>query len=410
METIVHPETASSRADPVRSRSDRIPEIELLRGFAILGVIAIHTMVGNTAGFSGLRSVTPLMALTVLIDRVAHFAVPLFILLSGAVLAARYHADFGRVAFYRRRALSIVPQYLVFSAIYIGRDALLAGRLDLSAAISGLFTASSAYHMWFVGLILQLYALYPWTIRAYAALLRAPEPSRETVTPSPLRSYGRIVLVLGGAFLAQAFWNVAAIFIEDIAPWPAVEAVLRTVFLGYLFYFVLGIHLGRDWGARVETLARLSGKGLAFGCGVLSLLLGALWLLSLGRYHRFAGIYIYPLYFLVPSLFEPMLYLGTILLLLKLAREMVLRPGCLTRVLASLGRRSFGIYLLHVLVRDALAEGLQVVGIRGDQWLFYPIVFSGTILITFIAIYALGRLPWSDFIIGAARPRSVRRA
>lgn len=406
----MHLQAASSQTAPARSRSDRIPEIELLRGFAILGVIAIHAMVGNTAGFSGLRSVTSLMALTVLIDRVAHFAVPLFILLSGAVLAVRYYGDFDRVAFYRRRALSIVPQYLVFSAIYIGRDALSARRLDLSAAILGLFTASSAYHMWFIGLILQLYALYPWIIRAYTALSRAPEPLREIVTPSPFRQYGRIALLLGGAFVAQAFWNVAAIFIEDIAPWPTIGAVLRTVFLGYLLYFILGIYLGRDWGARVETFARLSSKGLALGCCALSLLLGALWLFSLGRYHRFAGIYIYPLYFLVPSLFEPMLYLGVILLLLRLARKMALRSGCLARALASLGRRSFGIYLLHVLVRDTLVEKLQVVGIRSDQWLFYPIVFSSTTLMAFIAVYALGHLPLSEFIIGAARPAEHGRA
>jgi peptidoglycan/LPS O-acetylase OafA/YrhL len=61
-------------------------EIEYMRGFAALAVIAVHISMNYTQ----IPTVNLLALLNVFIYIAAHFAVPVFIFISGWVLAARY--------------------------------------------------------------------------------------------------------------------------------------------------------------------------------------------------------------------------------------------------------------------------------------------------------------------------------
>ena len=86
-------------------------EIEMLRAFAIFGVVGIHTL-----------NITLWNYNKALFDVVAYYlnyAVSLFVLISGLVLGLKYRYDFPVISFYKKRALSIIPQYLVFSSAYI---------------------------------------------------------------------------------------------------------------------------------------------------------------------------------------------------------------------------------------------------------------------------------------------------
>ena len=117
------PVTEREEVGPVHASIDPAEQprhvMELLRGLAILGVIAVHT----SAHFPQAGGLSPVVLTGMAIDAVSHYAVPLFILLSGMALAMRYaggltRGDLG--PFCRRRLLRIIPPYVIFSLVYLG--------------------------------------------------------------------------------------------------------------------------------------------------------------------------------------------------------------------------------------------------------------------------------------------------
>ena len=73
-------------------------EINILRAFAILAVISIHV----SAYFTHMGTINGLAALYMSIDVLSHFAVPLFIAISGFVLYNKYFDDIDIKRFYKK--------------------------------------------------------------------------------------------------------------------------------------------------------------------------------------------------------------------------------------------------------------------------------------------------------------------
>ncbi|MDD4620297.1 MAG: acyltransferase [Methanosarcina sp.] len=96
-------------------QTKRIEEIDYLRGFAILAVVAIHT----SANFTKIQNVNLLLTINVIIDVFSHFAVPLFIFISGFVLSIKYKGQFSQKIFLQKRAKSILLPYIIFSTLYL---------------------------------------------------------------------------------------------------------------------------------------------------------------------------------------------------------------------------------------------------------------------------------------------------
>jgi len=73
-------------------------EINILRALAILAVISIHV----SANFTKMDTINGLAALYMSIDVLSHFAVPLFIAISGFVLYNKYFDDIDIKRFYKK--------------------------------------------------------------------------------------------------------------------------------------------------------------------------------------------------------------------------------------------------------------------------------------------------------------------
>ena len=123
-----------------------IKEIDYLRGFAILGVLIIHT----SANFTKIGLVNNLVIFNVLIDVFAQYAVPLLIFISGFVMPIKYYDMISVKLFYQKRIKSIIPQYLIFSMLYIIFFSILFNPPTFFTLIFEFLTANSSYHMWFL--------------------------------------------------------------------------------------------------------------------------------------------------------------------------------------------------------------------------------------------------------------------
>jgi len=55
----------------------------------------------------------------VIVSAFVHFAIPVFVFISGFVLNEKYEDTFSTAGFYKRRFVSIVLPYLIFSAFCI---------------------------------------------------------------------------------------------------------------------------------------------------------------------------------------------------------------------------------------------------------------------------------------------------
>ena len=257
----------------------RIVAYDALRLFAILTVVAIHTLMPY-------RDVLPSSAPIRVFDDLLHYAVPLFVFISGVLVWARpwksgpgaYHQ------FLRRRFVIIGLPYLawaaLYAALYVGRAASPASALR---QVPGLVASGHIwYHLYFIPMLLTFYLLTPI---AAAALRRSPElalagayflrivcgppVAHLLANAHPLAGQYAIHVMSHLPHMALGAWFALRL---DQFPtwfrraWPAM-LVLGTAVLGYLSVFGLP-----SWPLELQRLLFPTGMALT----VLGLALGAI--------------------------------------------------------------------------------------------------------------------------------------
>jgi surface polysaccharide O-acyltransferase-like enzyme len=342
-----------------------VQELDYLRGFAILAVIVIHTV----ANFTNFNAPGKLAVANMFINLYAHFAVPLFIFISGFVLTFKYKQKYDIKQFYKLRALTVIPQYLFFSIIYLlyfNR-----GNLPpLSDVLDRLLTARAAYHMWFFVLIIQLYILYPVLAKLYFHF----------------EKINRTGMLLAASWLLQIGFNV--FYMHS-------GTALTNFFITHIFYFTLGMYVCRNYktiSQRVETI-RLQ---ILFPASLLlTAAETAVWLLEASRHSRFV------LSLLVAGgvITETILFTLVFTLLYKISFHMSKRKDVFSLLLKEFGRNSYGIFLMHVLFLEETAGFLWKVSIYCDRWVFFPILFCCTAIFSFLSANLLGRVPYIRYLI-----------
>lgn len=136
--------------------------VPLLKGLAIAGVVLTHVL----SSLPGVIFTTSSWSwLFIGLDQTLRFCVPLFLGLSGYALARKYHYNaFQLSEFLRRRLWKLLPLYLVWSAILM----LVLSTVPQWRTMGDhlpiwwmLIVGGADYHLYFIPMIFQLYALFP---------------------------------------------------------------------------------------------------------------------------------------------------------------------------------------------------------------------------------------------------------
>jgi probable poly-beta-1,6-N-acetyl-D-glucosamine export protein len=132
-----------------------LDELVYMRAFAILAVLTIHVTM-----YSNMRKIdSPLYFVNYFINDFAHFAVPIFIIVSGISLTISYAQELRFKEYFIKRITTLIPAYLFITFVYLflfTRETLTAGEY-----FNRLLHGSGTTHLYFVPLIIKLYLVFP---------------------------------------------------------------------------------------------------------------------------------------------------------------------------------------------------------------------------------------------------------
>lgn len=355
--------TTATRPSIVSTRSI---SLDVLRIGAILGVIAIHVFAGIVSNPAIRGSGTWWVA--AIIDIGSIWVVPVFVMVSGALLLSpRAHAD-GPAAFYVKRLLRLGPAFVVWQIFYIVVVRILISHEQLTVVQTiGLVVDGKAYtQLYFLWLIAGLYLIAP----VLAAFLGGGGQRRALVFAGSVLLFSVAVVGLSG--LSTLFGDPHPIVLNALTQW-----------LPYVGFFLAG------WALRTVVLSR--GWTVAAALVTAALLAEAIWqygtvsrpswlqaVSPVGYYGAVVAAAALGVFVVVQSVFSRVVQL----------RE---RPA---RMLAELSDAAFGVFLVHfffLTLAATLFPALEAA--RTDSLPVAIALWAGVAALSFAVSLAAHRVP-----------------
>lgn len=370
---------SAERPVGVATTARYLPELESLRGWAILLVVAYHLdgfMLGLARHGIMLGTSSPLLAYV----RAGNTGVDLFFALSGFLLslpffaAARSGRQIDLRRFAARRALRILPLYYA-AVLTTGAGFVLAGANPLRILPYFLFLNALPH----VAIPMMPYSLTWWSL--------ATEAQFYVLLPLLAPSLKRRWL---GALLLGSFAAAYGAFLAGVLRTPATIQAFGTSVLGRGPLFLAG--MAAAWifvhhGPRLRD--RLHRAAWARNGGADAILLAVL--LALGLLLQW-GLNTGPLRVQMPPLhvwhvLEGILWASVLLLLI--VAPLRSKPLLANRVLERLGLLSYSLYLLHVPILITGLRRLRMAGWIETGWTVRGALAATVLLLASVAASAL---------------------
>jgi surface polysaccharide O-acyltransferase-like enzyme len=354
--------------------------VDLVRTFAIICVVLIHASIES---YDQSVLTDPLIALyngtTSVYQSVAIVAVPLFVMLSGALLLRPSKTHEPIRVFLKKRLSRLGLAFAFWSAIYFAWSFLVDGQaFTWQAIVSGIFVNGAYYHFWFFYLIAGLYLATP-------VLRIVVDKGGRAVTRYLLvlwfvgTSVMPFVLLVSGVLLGSGFALNDDLFL----------------FSGFIGYFVLGAYLTR---VRAPSWILIAG-----------LLVGVAWTLT-GTYFM-----IYPLnwvgqYFFFFDTVSANVVLVSISIYMLLSKAPVDWPGKaehprLHAIVHFISVNTLPIYLFHVMILESIHRGyfgFKLSLVSMNPIVEIPLATAVAFVITIALIWLMSRLSILKKLIGSA--------
>ncbi len=343
--------------------------VDLIRTFAIILVIMLHAA---TEPITIANQMSPegviLWWTTNIYDSLARPAVPLFVMLSGALLLQPAKLEEPLSVFFKKRLNRIGLPFLFWGAAYFAWRVFVNGEtLTANTILEGILTGPY-FHFWFFYLLVGLYLLTP-VLRVLVAYIK-----RRTFS---------FLLILW--FLGTAIVPILSLFTD--------YRLNSNVFIltGWLGYFLMGAY---SLKTRIYSavLYAILGLGLAWTTIGTYIIVG-----TIGERHSqfFYDAYSFSMIGVSVALF---LILSTIP-----AERVEKRFPHGSRLLGLISQNTIPIYLFHIMILEALQKGFlgfQISLATMNPVLEVPLITAVALLICLAIIYPLKKVPIVKRIIG----------
>jgi surface polysaccharide O-acyltransferase-like enzyme len=318
-------------------KNGRIFWLDATRIVAIFGVVLLHVAAPSLYQFGHLEPKE--WHIANIIDAFTRPAVPLFFMVSGALLLER-PIGFPQL---KSRLIRLILPLVAWSIIYLVARAITDPNTNIIRSLLGASIVPTMYHLWFLYALIGLYLCLPLV-----------GPAIQAATRTQLR-YGLGLWVLASGIIPV---------LEKVA--DVKSPIELSTMAGYMGYMVLGYVLAKaPRPSRQHAFIALALISIGYGITVLGTAL------ITTQQARFFG-YFYS--YLSPNV---MLFSAGAFVIMRVAFE-----DSQSRLVRRLSDLSFGIYLCHVAV---LKVGSAVFNITG--WWIFPfavLAFVVSAAITFV--------------------------
>jgi peptidoglycan/LPS O-acetylase OafA/YrhL len=375
-------------------KRERIPELNLVRAMAIIGVLCVHSTSYATVDMTG----SGYYWLYNFINIFMKYGTPTFIFMSSFVLFYNYYSrplDKKLVSnFYKKRFVYILLPYFIFSLMYfvILHFTHYQGRPFGESAVSfitKLFTGKAYTHLYFVFINMQFYLLFPlvlWLLKKYPSVVKWSVP---------------IGLLIQWAFIVS---NKYGFQVPNKGSWA----------FSYFSYFMLGAFIG-VYFPKIKQWFVISRANATKARVVSWILLWAVWIFA-GLGH----VYIYYLLRLKIATYNTLWYeffwnlhtFACALVLIQIAYLLYRKgPSLIVKPLNRLGALSFGIYLIHPFFLLVYRNFPPQTGVSWLIHLWYAGGFGVALIASWIVVGLTARfVPFAWVIFGnlpKPKPRLV---
>ena len=327
-------------APRAENKSSREFGLDILRIVSICGVVAIHVF-GYLIGRAPRGSRSWLVA--VIIDIGFVWVVPVFVMISGALILGSRMATESPARFYRRRALRLVPAIIAWHLIYlIGVRIWMRGEeLPLPRILQMLVDGSVFTQLYFLWLIAGLYLVAP-------------------VLGAFLRGGGR-----GRAAIAAASFLTVALLYYSIPGILGLLGLSRPIHLNFLTHWMP--YVGYFLAGYALRGVRLSGAKLAVAALATLCLIGQL-IWQYAHKGQFPALdAVLPVSYV--GLGVALAALGTFTVTLSFATK--LAPVRTAPLVLALSNAAFGVFLVHLVVFEAIRLNWPAVAVGKS----FPVIF-----------------------------------
>jgi surface polysaccharide O-acyltransferase-like enzyme len=338
---------------------------DLLRVVAMAGVVMMHTAAGFVNQFNGI-SFFNWMA-TNFFDSSLRFCVPVFVMISGALLLKK---DCEYVEFYKKRASKILIP-LIFWTIFYTCWSLFVSRRNLNwhAILLNTLNGSAYYHLWFIYLIVGLYIITPFLRKMV-----------KYFSDRDFKWFIFIWLIFGG--VVPLFSKTINYFLSE-KMFVTYDMLMFVVFVGF---FVVGYYLTlRADNINIRTSLKIYIASIlttALGTYLLTSRFGELdeffYGMSLNVFAESIAIY-----FLFKSICD------------RTDWEKHYKQKKFIQTISDL---SFGIYLVHPVPLGILALLAARIGFT-NPFLFVPAIGTATLILTAAACFVIKKIPVANRLI-----------
>jgi surface polysaccharide O-acyltransferase-like enzyme len=335
----------------------RLEQIDILRAIAITAVIIIHSISINIIPFLAFQ---PQLNMLISVDQLMRFCVPFFFAISGYLLASKYlHEKLNIKSFLKKRALHLIPAYLVWSAIIYFCLNFFFHEHNPYNIFQIIFFGRADYDLYFIPALFYMYLLSPIILFFYKKWPLLTLACSFVITAD---------VILFTSLVQKSFLSV---------PFKWTDQQQYVFPLTWIFYFVLGIFLKQQQDKKIYFYKTIA--PILLICSIPLLIFD-----SIQTYNLTGNLINATAFTRFPVLFYATAFIATMLFWQE---KLLLLPKLLIGILAKIGAKSFSIYLFHTLVIRIVFSYYPATNLP-TLFVFIVVVIA----LTFLTSAILGRL------------------
>ncbi|MEA5616266.1 acyltransferase family protein [Cronbergia sp. UHCC 0137] len=299
------------------------------------------------------------------------WAVPAFIMLSGALLLSPQSLDESPLVFYKKRLLRIGIPLLFWGVVYFFLEKKWSPDISLEYLIDDLWHGHISWHLYFLFAILGLYLLTPWL----RLLIKKISTKRE-----------ELILIIILLFITTCVDSYNQIF--QLWKW---HGTLRWV--SYLGYYLVGRFLLCHTIDNIRIFIILSVTGLISNI--------------MGRYLEMlfqtgaSGFFYSNLY---SSVTVMIFSIGIFGMLIYLTKE-ITENSKIVKICRLLAPSTFGVYLVHILIGQELHFRFNL---QYPHDILIALIYTVILNVSsMLLVYLIGLIPLFRFLVGCHTQRTL---